>query len=291
MSLAWSSLVLLIVLLPGVLFFVGIYLPEQFTRESEPRSPLGQLAGALLIAFVVHGLGYAILSSVCFGRFPCISIQELLNVINVAPEHSEAAPHVDKMLFAFRWWILAYVLSTAFVGAGIGGAYGLLIVKRKTRGLSRHSWIYALNVEGLTYAYVLTKVREEDRILLYKGFLQAFGLRQDGRFSYIVLINVTRLYLKLDEAGSVTSGEDIQRAIGQSSPSAISVPAEPRKRRTRLHSLFVIEGEDIANAVFDILETSAEAVGAKELDAIVKEEEKAVELETNAFGDARILVM
>lgn len=61
MSIAWGSLVLLVVLLPGVLFFVGIYWPEQFTRESEPRSPLGQLAGALLVAFVVHGLAYTTL--------------------------------------------------------------------------------------------------------------------------------------------------------------------------------------------------------------------------------------
>ena len=65
MSIAWGSLVLLVVLLPGVLFFVGIYWPEQFTRETEVRSPLGQLAGALLVAFLVHGIAYGVLSSLC----------------------------------------------------------------------------------------------------------------------------------------------------------------------------------------------------------------------------------
>ena len=97
----------MIVLLPGVLFFVGTYWPEQFTREAEPRSPLGQLAGALLIAFVVHGLAYSILTGFCVSRFPCISIESLLDVINVDPRLPGAALGVAQTLEGFRWWILS----------------------------------------------------------------------------------------------------------------------------------------------------------------------------------------
>ena len=56
MSLAWSSLVILLLLLPGVLFFVGLYIPEQFTRETTERSPIGYVAGVMGISFVVHGI-------------------------------------------------------------------------------------------------------------------------------------------------------------------------------------------------------------------------------------------
>ena len=35
MSIAWSGIVLLVLLLPGFLFFVGLYFPEKVTRERE----------------------------------------------------------------------------------------------------------------------------------------------------------------------------------------------------------------------------------------------------------------
>lgn len=131
MSIAWGSLVLLVVLLPGVLFFVGIYWPEQFTRESEPRSPLGQLAGALLIAFSVHGLAYALLTSVCGKWLPCISIQSFLDVVSVDPKVPGMSAAVSGMARRYRWWILLYLLSTSAIGIILGAVYGSLIVTRK----------------------------------------------------------------------------------------------------------------------------------------------------------------
>lgn len=279
MSIAWGSLVLLVVLLPGVLFFVGIYWPEQFTRETEPRSPLGQLAGALLIAFFVHGAAYAVLSSFCGGFFPCISISSLLQTINVDPKDRNEIRAVGEMMRQFRWWILSYVLGTAGLGIILGALYGYVVAKGKFRGFSRHSWIYSLSVDGLTYAYVLTNVSFEDRVLMYKGFLRAFGLQQDGRFSYIVLTDVTRMYMKLAPAGSETSGMELQKIIGASSPGQVILPAEPSKPKKRLQSLFVIEGEDVSNAVFDVLETEAQAVGAEELRKLLKQEAGAIGLE------------
>lgn len=279
MSIAWGSLVLLVVLLPGVLFFVGIYWPEQFTRETELRSPLGQLAGALLIAFAVHGIAFAAFSSFCGGFFPCISISSLLQTISVDPKDRSAVWAVGDMMKQFRWWILLYVLGTAASGIFLGALYGYMIAKGKFRGFSRHSWIYALSVDGLTYAYVLTNVSFEDRVLMYKGFLRAFGLQQDGRFSYIVLTDVTRMYTNLAATGSETSGMELQKVIGASSPGQVILPAEPTKPKKRLQSLFVIDGADVSNAVFDVLETEAEAVGSEELRQLLKQEAGAIGLE------------
>jgi hypothetical protein len=80
LSLAWGSLVLLIVLLPGILFFAGIYL---FTREAEPRSPLGQIAGALLVAFGIHGTAYLVSFHIPWS--PHIRVAALLEAIAVDP--------------------------------------------------------------------------------------------------------------------------------------------------------------------------------------------------------------
>jgi len=187
-SIAWGSLVLLILLLPGVLFFLGVYWPEQFTRDAESRSPLGQLAGALLVAFLVHGLLYALLSGVCGGWLPCISVDGLLATLGADSARSHG---IDGMVRQFRWWIFAYVAFTCGAGVAFGALYGWLVSSRRIRGFSRHRWVYDLSVDGLTYAYVLTNVRQEELVLLYRGFLRAFGLQQDGRFSYIVLTDVT----------------------------------------------------------------------------------------------------
>lgn len=271
MSIAWGSLVLLVVLLPGVLFFVGIYWPEQFTRESEPRSPLGQLAGALLVAFFVHGLAYTTLTSFCGSWLPCISLKGFLDAVNIDPGDAGATAGIDRMVRRFRWWIFLYVLATAASGIVLGALYGSLIVKRRIRHFSRHRWIYDLSIDGLTYAYILTNVTHEDRILMYKGFLRAFGLQQDGKFSYIVLSDVTRMYLHLAKDGSYASAADVRNMIGASTPGEV-LPTEPAAPKKRVKSLFVIEGEDISNAVFDILETEAKALDITALRELLREE-------------------
>lgn len=126
---------------------------------------------------------------------------------------------------------------------------------------------------------MLTNVRFEERILMYKGFLRAFGLQQDGRFSYIVLSDVARLYLTLAKAAPETSAIQIQRMIGGSTPGSVIIPNEPSKPKKRRQSLFVIEGEDIANAVFDILETEARPLKKNDLRELLRQEAKAIGVE------------
>jgi hypothetical protein len=79
MSLAWGSLVLLILLLPGFLFFVGLVLPEQFARETAERSALGQLAAVLSGSFFIHASLYLLLGAPCGGKIPSVAIQYLFS--------------------------------------------------------------------------------------------------------------------------------------------------------------------------------------------------------------------
>lgn len=255
MTIAWGSLVLLILLLPGILFFVGALLVERFTRDAEQRTPLGQLAGTLVIAFGVHGFLFAVLTHFCGGWMPCIDLRALLLVLNASPEFPGTIDDSARMLTAARWWILGYTVVTCGIGLVAGNVYGRLVVKRRLRGLTRHSWIYDLNAGDpssafATYAFVMTTVRHEERVLMYEGFLRDAGLRADGRFSYLVLRNVSRFYMTLGAKVPTTSrGESLHR-IGDTGGQDMD-PARPNHRAVPGSQILMIEGEDIANAYFE----------------------------------------
>jgi hypothetical protein len=255
MTIAWGSLVLLVLLLPGFLFFLGIYWPEKFTRENEQRSPLGHLAAVLLVSVAVQGLGLAVTSGICGRSIPCIDIGLLLDTLSPT---AETRVRVAAMFQQNVWWILTYQLATGAAGLVLGAVYSQLTASGVLRRLVRHRWIYELNTEGFTYAHVMTHVRDGSRILMYKGFLVTFGLQQDGRFSYIVLRDVVRLYMDLQADGPTTSVEREQKKIGSAAGTRVEDPAGSAQLR-KLHSYFVIEGEDIANAVFDRLEARVSA--------------------------------
>src|ERR1700737_1836673 len=108
MSLAWGSLVLLVVLLPGVLFFVGLYIPEKFTRDAIERSALGQLAGVLFIALLVHGFLYAIGPAYCGKVIPCVDIQLFLRALTLDKPESKYLPELAIGIAENRGWILGY---------------------------------------------------------------------------------------------------------------------------------------------------------------------------------------
>jgi hypothetical protein len=97
------------------------------------------------------------------------------------------------------------------------------------------------------------------------------------------------MYLKLSESGSETSSAALQKMIGASTPGHVVLPTEPTKPKKRLQSLFVIDGEDIANAVFDVLETDAEALDANELRKMLLEEAAAIGVELSVKQIASIL--
>lgn len=250
MSLAWSTVALLVLLLPGFLFFVGLYLPERISRDIIPGGTLTQLGGIVLVAFFVHALLYAVLMSACgsLSWLPCISFDAALSTFSPDLKEAASPSALAQNMNVHRWWILAYFLGTSGFGLLIGFITGVLIVTGPFRFLAKHSWIYDLvdlDDSSFTLAYVLTNIRTDDRILMYRGYLQEYCFTPEGKISYLVLMGCSRYYMKLENKKPITTAAKDWLVIGQSSDGLMTDGSEKQ------WSFMVIEGEDIANVVFD----------------------------------------
>lgn len=254
MSIAWASILLLMLLLPGFLFFVGLYFPEEFTREIGQRSPLGQMAGVLVISFAVHGALYCIAAGLP-GWIPRVDLLGLLSLIDLEHTSESARTILVSSIEERRWWIASYFAVTTASGTLLGWATGTLVVQGRFRFLAQHTWIYDLAINrsnSLTCAYVMTDVKEGERILIYRGFLKAFGLGQDGRFSYLVLRDAVRFYMHMDPALPRTSPPREWLVIGEQSAKSQEVgigPGDPLMARA--HRYLMVEGQHVVNVVFD----------------------------------------
>jgi hypothetical protein len=250
LSLVWTTIILLILLLPGFLFFVGLYSKERMSRDVAPSGALGQLSGVVLFAFLTHGILYLSITPAChsFESLPCVSVVQLAQVLQLTELKNDALVQLDTMFGQFRHWIFAYVLSTSGFGYFAGARIGKRIVNGGIRILTRHAWIYDLlkrdTTSGPLLAFVLTNVREGNRFLMYRGFLRDFYFAPDGRIAYLVLKDCRRYYLVLDTDSPKTSDPATWKTIGETN-------LFDMKKTDRQWSYLMIEGEDIANVVFD----------------------------------------
>lgn len=250
MSLAWSTVALLILLLPGFLFFVGLYLPERISRDIVPGSTLSQLGGVVFVAFFVHALLFSAIYSGCGAAdwLPCVRLDYALSAFS--PDSKTAVSLVDLSanLRDYHWWVLGYISLTSILGLGTGLGAGELIVRGPLRFLAKHSWIYDLvdvDDNAYTLAYVLTNVRDGDRVLMYRGILQEYFFSPDGKLSYLVLKYCSQYYLRLDPKKPRTSSAGDWKRIGTGRGNQ-GAPASEMQ-----WSYLVIEGDKVANVVFD----------------------------------------
>jgi hypothetical protein len=239
-SFAWATVALLVLLLPGFLFSFGVYLPEKFTRESVQRDALVQLAAAVFVAFFIHALLFGLLGS-------RIDLEVVLATLQLQGAERMPLRELAEALRRSRWGILGYVLVASALGLGAGWAVGSA-QQGILRRLVQYSWIYALKPDqnrAYVLAYVMTNVREAGRVLMYRGYLEQFGLMRNGTFAYLVLADPARYYMRLEEDGPRTDEPTAWRTIGAQSAGGGGAAD------TRTLSYLVVEGEDVANVVFE----------------------------------------
>lgn len=264
MSLAWGTISVLVLLLPGFVFFATVYLPGRFSREASPLNPIAQAATAVLVSLVVHGLMLLALQDVnCSGWVRCPNLGSVLALLQVAPSKPEALPRLAEQLMSSVFQVLAYFFIACVLGGLIGLVWGWLFVRTRLRGLAQHGWVAGLAKRkgAWTFAHVLSGVSVGDFVLVYRGWLEDFGLLANGRFSYIVLTEPSRSYMHFKSRPRSASVNDHSLGAG-----GFGTDGEDRL----LESYLVIEGEDIQNAVFERYEVVLSRNGEAKLNAALK---------------------
>ncbi|HWX86795.1 MAG TPA: hypothetical protein VNX67_01330, partial [Solirubrobacteraceae bacterium] len=163
-------------------------------------------------------------------------------------ERAESVTLVAQNVGQYWWAIYLYVIVTTGLGALLGWGVGHKIVSGgRLSVLARHSWVYQLTPRKATaypWAFVMTRVQQDDRVLLYRGFLTAFGLAADGCISYVVLSEASRLYMYLEKQAARTSRMSEYRRIGASRSAGVAKAGIEK-------AILVIHGHDIANVVVE----------------------------------------
>lgn len=233
MSLAWATVVVVILLLPGFAFIFGFYAPNQVTREISPTTPLMQLAIVVLIAFITHSIAYVgINSDLCRDEkaiVPCVDFNKLATLLRadvsnpiskveseqqpidqeLNPDLYESKAGVNAMLNEFGLFIALYFVLTTIISAWIGFRFGSAIANGHLKSFTRHRYLFPLEacLKGgkkgtpVLKAYVLSKTMHNKNTILYEGYLQAFFSKADGTISYLVLFDVKNSIMSIHDTG------------------------------------------------------------------------------------------
>jgi NADH:ubiquinone oxidoreductase subunit 5 (subunit L)/multisubunit Na+/H+ antiporter MnhA subunit len=253
MSVAWTTILIIALLLPGVFFFIGYATRERYTREIVKSSAIGDVGWAIFIAIIIHLLAWGVLS--LFGFDLASNIKQFSDYENLY--RWQLVDHAVSRLLP----IALYILATAISGLLLGCAFAWAVANGWLPFLATHKWINEVMRSmrrGLVTAYVMTTTKENKRVLMYKGILAEFYLSPDGKFVYVVLKTCSRYYMKFEEDAPTTSEQ--LHLFG----------ARQADRPQQLWDYLLIDGANIANILFDpspqISETDE---GKKELEKAI----------------------
>jgi hypothetical protein len=202
MSVAWTTIAIILALLPGVFFFIGIASYERLSREIIRSSVISELALATMIAIGMHIVALSTLSATTGFR-----LSRFLAPLASYPEANAA--HLLKPVSAMLAPAGLYLLALGLVGFGLGYLVAIGVLRGPLRFLAMHQWVYdvldASRKGGIVTAYVMTTVSEDGKTLMYRGRLKEFFLGADGKVSYVILKNCARFYMVFGQDGPNTS--------------------------------------------------------------------------------------
>lgn len=226
MSVAWTTILIIALLLPGVLFFIGLYFEERFSREIIRSNAIGEVGLAILVALTFHLFAYWVL--LLFG-FDLAEFLGPLTTHDQGPDLHSAARIIVRGGF--------YTIVMAIIGGVSGlGAARLPNFARHTR----HKWITTVNQsmkDGIVTAYVMTTTAQNSRSLMYKGVLSEFYLTVDGSLTYVILKNCSRFFMRMDGEDPITTAK-------------LKLFGSAQESRQSWDYLF-IDAKNIANVLFD----------------------------------------
>ena len=253
MSFAWGTILLLVFIQPGLVFLFGMYSLERYSRDIGRRSPFGELAMATMAAMLAHTLIYALASllAVFWSELDFLS-----SIYGTLSQFTSASnPRIPSPQLVIKWIAGAtvYLALLSLISFFVGQWTGKHIITGKLRFLAQHNWIYSLletdqKKDVFPIAYVMTKIDHVSKnnkfIIMYKGYLKEFYISPNGHISYLILQNCARYFLKIQDDEPIASNPAKLREItSQHAPTNATDSGE--------WPYLMIEGEEIANVVFD----------------------------------------
>lgn len=223
MSVAWTTILIIALLFPGVFFFVGLSVRERFSREVVRSNAIGEVGLAILVALILHLTAYAALRPFGF---------DLSDFLDPLTTYS----HWTTLRSGVRIVIAGGVYTATM--AVIGLLLGMLAATLPW--FARHKWITVVNrsmKQGFVTAFVMTTTVHNNRALMYKGVLSEFYMTLDGSLTYIVLKNCSRFFMKMDGDGPITTAQ-------------LKLFGTAQESRDSWDYLF-IDAKNIANILFD----------------------------------------
>lgn len=195
MNIAWGTAAILALLLPGFFFIRGLGLAEPFSRDATPRSPIAVLALAVLISLLVHAAGLALLG--WLSPWPA----DLEAILLVSSGQLSSDSHIARVAAAITPYpaqIAVYFTVVSVLSLAAAWGVGSLAIKKPWFGrvFYEHEWLHGYKQKNRpALVYALTNIEFGNSLLMYHGELDRFGIRQDGRFSFVVLRDARRTLL------------------------------------------------------------------------------------------------
>jgi len=256
MSLAWAPVAIILLLLPGIFFFIGLASYERLSREIIRTGVVSEVALATAIAICLHFIFISLLSTVGF---------RLSWFILPLAEYGRIPPSAFVQQISGRLTpAIVYLVVTTGTGFGLGWLTAVGVVSGPFRRFVHHQWAYDIvDVDrrgGIVTAYVMTNIAEEARIIMYRGRVHDIFLGADGKISYIILKDCARYYMTFRGGRLVTS-----RQFGL-------FGSQQESRPESVWDRLLIDGTNIANVLFDSSpEIRGQAEGAEILEAAFRE--------------------
>jgi len=269
-SLAWTTVVLLVLLLPGFLFVFGMYAPERMSGDTVSKGTLVQLSGVILVSTLIHGGAFLLVNHGLqdVRGVPLIRLDYVFAILNLSDKGSLSYHEIHQMFQRNAGWILLYLVMTYLAGYLTGYGVSMLIIKGPLREIIRHGWIYdlvnAAREGGPIHAYVLTNIQSEKRILMFRGYLKTYFFDTNGKISYLILREVERYYMNLGEEQATTTSS---MKIGDNNEDLNQIKHDSE------WSIMMISGENIANVMFERHAISYSKAGKVKLEQALKEVE------------------
>ncbi|MFG1203555.1 hypothetical protein V5F29_14295 [Xanthobacter aminoxidans] len=200
MSIAWATVAIILMLLPGAAFLIGLAHKDRFSREILKTGVLSEFSTALYISIILNLMVYAFT--------PLHFIKKVIHLFSVSFENPYTHGS-DIVAISFYASFYTVALSTLMYGAGRLVAW--LVQIGCLPHLAKYPWTNELlrTNGGVTAAYVLTKSSVDNCILMYKGALEDFSLNENGTFAAVVLRDCSRFAMSLS-GGSLTMGEQLE---------------------------------------------------------------------------------